>query len=166
MQNLILRADAWLKANRPDYYAKLRPGIDVAVLDAYQARFGLVLTTEFRELYLWRDGQDIGPGVGALVHNHMFMPLHKSASSKELLDGMIGADFDDPAWWRVGWVPFTLSFGGDHYCIDLETEDRAKRGQIIDFWHDEPTRNVRAPSLADWMRGLVLSMEQGRLVLA
>jgi len=166
MQNLILRADAWLKANRPDYYANLRPGVDAAALKAYQERFGLRLPTEFRELYHWRDGQDLGAEARALVHNHMFMPLSESAACKELLDGMIGADFEDPAWWRRGWVPFTLNFPGDHYCVDLEAEDGGRRGQIIDFWHDDPVRNARAASLADWFRGLVLAMEQGRLELA
>jgi len=166
VQNLISRADAWLKANRPDYYAKLRPGVDDEALDAYQARFGLALPMEFRELYRWRDGQDLGADARALIHNHMFLPLSESATSKELLDGMIGADFDDPAWWRRGWVPFTLSFGGDHYCVDLEAEDGGTRGQIIDFWHDDPTRNVRASSFADWFRELVVTMEQGRLKLA
>jgi cell wall assembly regulator SMI1 len=165
MQSLIVRADAWLKASRPDYYAKLRPGVDDAALDAYQARFGLALPIQFREIYRWRDGQDLGADARALVHNHMFMPLSESATSKELLDGMIGADFDNPAWWRRGWVPFTLSFGGDHYCVDLEAEAGPTRGQIIDFWHDDPTRNVRAPSLAHWFRELVVAMEQGRLEL-
>jgi len=37
---------------------------------------------------------------------------------------------------------------------------------VIDFWHDEPTRNVLAPSLADWFRELVVAMEEGRLELA
>jgi cell wall assembly regulator SMI1 len=164
MQELIRRADAWLKANRPDYYAILRPGVDDAALYAYEARFGLVLPTELKQLYRWRDGQDLAPSL-ALVHNHMFVPLSNSASDKEMLDGMIGADFDDPAWWRRGWVPFTESYGGDHYCVDLDGEDGGTPGQVIDFWHDEPTRNALAPSLADWFRWLVVTMEEGRLEL-
>jgi cell wall assembly regulator SMI1 len=166
MHTLIQRADAWLKANRPDYYAILRPGADDAALDAYQARFGLVLPMEFRQLYRWRDGQDTNVLGEALVYNHTFIPLCDSASSKELLDDMIGADFDDPAWWRRGWVPFTTSFGGDHYCLDLQAEGGGKPGRIIDFWHDEPTRNVLAPSLTEWFRELVVAMEGGRLELA
>ena len=164
MRDLIRRSDAWLKANRPDYYSILRPGVEDAALDAYQARFGLVLPPELRQLYRWRDGQDLGRSI-ALVHNHMFVPLAHSASDKEMLDGMIGADFEDPAWWRRGWVPFTESYGGDRYCVSLDAEDGAP-GQVIDFWHDEPTRNVLAPSFADWFRELVLAMEQGRLELA
>src|SRR5215475_14707568 len=80
VQGLIRRADTWLKVNRPDYYATLRPGLDDAVLDAYAARFGLVLPTAFRQLYRWRDGQDLGVDAEALVHNHMFVPLSNSAS--------------------------------------------------------------------------------------
>jgi len=166
VQGLIRRADTWLKANRPDYYATLRPGVDDAALDAYGARFGLVLPTAFRQLYRRRDGQDLGVDAEALVRNHMFVPLSNSASKKEMLDGMMGSDFDDPAWWRPGWVPFTESFGGDHYCVDIAAEGGGTPGQIIDFWHDAATRKVLAPSLADWFRQLVVAMEEGRLELA
>jgi cell wall assembly regulator SMI1 len=54
----------------------------------------------------------------------------------------------------------------DCYCLDLQAEDGGTPGQIIDFWHDEPTRNVLAPSLAEWFRDLVIAMEEGRLELA
>ena len=164
MQTLIRRADTWLMANRRDYYCILQPGVDDAALDAYEARFGLMLPTEFRQLYRWRNGQDLGVSL-ALVHNHMFMPLFASAAAKDLLDGMIGFDFDDPAWWRRTWVPFTQSFGGDHYCLDLEAKGSAT-GQVIDFWHDDATRNVRARSLSSWFGELVAAMEEGRLELA
>jgi cell wall assembly regulator SMI1 len=62
MDKLIQRANAWLKANRPEYYATLRPGVDDAALEAYQARFGLVFPTELRQLYRWRNGQDLEIG--------------------------------------------------------------------------------------------------------
>jgi cell wall assembly regulator SMI1 len=54
MQDLIRRADGWLKANRPDYYAILRPGVDDAAIYAYEARFGLVLPAALKQLYRWR----------------------------------------------------------------------------------------------------------------
>lgn len=82
MQDLIRRADAWLKANRPDYYAILRPGADDAALDVYEARFGLMLPTALKELDRWRDGQNLKPSL-ALVHGHMFVPLSVNAFAKE-----------------------------------------------------------------------------------
>jgi cell wall assembly regulator SMI1 len=165
MDDLIRRADAWLQRNRPDYYAILRPGVADDSLDAYAARFGLELPTELRQVYGWRDGQDL-PVSKALVHNHMFMPLAESASSKALLDGMIGFDFDDPNWWRRGWVPFATSYNGDHYCIDLDAEAGGATGRVIEFRHDEARRRVIAPSFADWFDQLVSTMEEGRLKLA
>ena len=164
MDDLIGRADTWLQRNRPDYYGILRPGVGDATLNAYAARFGLELPAEFRQLYRWRNGQDLAVSK-PLVHNHMFMPLEESAASKELLDGMIGLDFDDPNWWRRGWVPFTMSYNGDHYCVDLDAEAGGAAGGVIDFWHDEATRRVMAPSLADWFHDLVGAMEEGRLKL-
>jgi cell wall assembly regulator SMI1 len=46
-----------------------------------------------------------------------------------LLDGLIGADFDDPVWWRPRWVAFTLSFGDDHWCVDLDAADGGTPGR-------------------------------------
>jgi cell wall assembly regulator SMI1 len=165
MDGLIRRADAWLRKNRPDYYAILRPGVDEAALDAYAARFGLKLPVDLRQFYLWRDGQDLDVSK-ALVHNHMFVPLADSVSLKELLDGMIGFDFEDPNWWRRGWVPFTESYGGDSYCVDLDAEAGGTAGRVVDFRHDDAERPVLAPSFADWFRELVATMEAGRLELA
>jgi cell wall assembly regulator SMI1 len=165
MHDLIRRADAWLQGNRPDYHGILRPGVGDAALDAYAARFGLELPMEFRQLYRWRDGQDLDVSK-PLVHNHMFMPLEESASSKALLDGMIGFDFDNPNWWRRGWAPFSVSYNGDHYCVDLDAEAGGAAGRVISFWHDEARRRVMAPSLASWLDQLVTTMEEGRLKLA
>jgi cell wall assembly regulator SMI1 len=164
LQDLIRCADAWLRTSRPDYYAILRPGVEDAALDAYEMRLGLVLQSAFRQLCRWRDGQDLGVSK-ALLDNHMFVPLSESAACKEILDGMIGYDFEDPAWWRRGWVPFTESYGGDQDCIDLEAAD-GQPGWVISFWHDDATRHVRASSLADWFRDLVVTIEEGRLRLA
>ena len=165
MDDLIRQADAWLRSNRPDYSAILRPGVDDAALDAYAVRFGLELPADLRQFYQWRDGQDLDVSK-ALVHNRMFIPLAASASSKELCDGMIGFDFEDPNWWRRGWVPFTESYGGDHYCVDLDAEASPAVGRVIDFWHDNAKRPVLAPSFADWFGHLVTTMEAGRLKLA
>jgi hypothetical protein len=59
IDDLIRRADAWLRSNRPDHYAILRPGVDDAALDAYAVRFGLELPADLRQFYQWRDGQDL-----------------------------------------------------------------------------------------------------------
>jgi cell wall assembly regulator SMI1 len=115
------RMELWLATNRPDYLERLRPGATEAELDAFEARFSLQLPDSFREFYRWRNGQP--PDLSAsLSQNWMFSSLDEIAETKELLDGMIGTDFEDPKWWRLSWIPFLANGGGDHLCLDLTAE--------------------------------------------
>jgi cell wall assembly regulator SMI1 len=165
VEALIGRLDRWLTANRPDYYAHLRPGVPDGQLDAFEARFALTLTAAFRQLYRWRDGHD-QHDYESLVHNLMFSPLEHGAQSKELLDGMIETDFEDPRWWRRGWVPFLENGAGDHLCVDMGAEDGGTPGQVLMFHHDWEHRPIRSTSLEAWLSALVESMEGGTFHLA
>lgn len=167
MPALIDRADRWLRANRPGFYAGLKPGVSDAELDAYEARFGLQLPAELRLLWKWKNGSPDDPQAkdgssDALLHNHLFISLDDSARTKAELDGMIGADFESPEWWKHAWVPFTTNWGGDHYVVEVT----GGKSRVIDFWHDDEPRNVLAPSFAEWFEQFVITMERGELELA
>ena len=161
---LIGRLDRWLAANRPDYYALLRPGATDAELDAVEAQFAVRLPATFRQLYRWRDGQDPMSFV-PLQMNRTFMPLEDIARVKDMLDGMIGFDFDDPKYWRRGWVPFLHNGGGSYLCLDLVAEDGGQPGQLIGFWKRDEDRPVEFPSVEAWLADLVAAMEAGELEL-
>lgn len=165
MPGLIERVDRWLAANRPDYYARLRPGATDAALDAFEARFALRLPVSFRAFYRWRDGQE-PDCTSSLQNNRMFSSLGEVAQAKEMLDGMIGSDLDDPRWWRRGWVPFLANGGGDHLCLDVAAEDGGEPGQLVVFWHDWEDRSVKFPDFEAWLRQLADSMEAGTLEFA
>jgi cell wall assembly regulator SMI1/predicted DNA-binding WGR domain protein len=165
MADLLARAEKWLAEKRPDYHKQLVRGASAEELDALEKKFQIKLPVEFRELYQWRNGQ--GPNCSAsLQQNWMFSRLEDIADSKETLDGMIGSDFEDPKWWRRGWVPFLSNGGGDHLCVDLAAEDGGSPGQLIAFYHDWEKRAVKYPSLQAWLAGLVESMEKGTLKLS
>jgi cell wall assembly regulator SMI1 len=115
-----------------------------------------------RLLYRWRDGQET-MCTDSLQKNFMFSSLEDIAGGKELLDGMIGSDFEDPRWWRRGWVPFLAHGGGDHLCLDLPAEDGGTPGQVLTFYHDDSRRPVRCLSLEAWLEDLVVSMESRTL---
>jgi cell wall assembly regulator SMI1 len=163
--SLIERVDRWLAANRPDYYARLRPGATDAALDAFETRFSLRLPGPFRAFYRWRDGQG-SDCTASFQNNRVFMSLGEAAEAKELLDGMIGADFEDPRWWRRGWVPFLANGGGNHLCLDVTAEDGGEPGQLIAFWHDWENRSVKFPNFEAWLGQLADFMEAGELELA
>lgn len=167
MPALIERADRWLRANRPGFYAGLKPGVSDAELDAYEARFGLKLPAELRLLWKWKNGSPDDPltkdgSSDALLYNHRFISLAESAETKAELDGMIGADFESPEWWKRAWVPFTTSWGGDHYVVKVT----GGKSGVIDFWHDDATRNILAASFNEWFEQLVITMERGELEIS
>ena len=91
----------------------------------------------------------------------MFSSLEDVAESKEIFDELIGTDFDDPRYWRRGWVPFLSNGGGSHLCIDLVAEDGGTPGQILEFWKGDADRPVRHLSFDAWLSHLVESMETG-----
>lgn len=162
---LIKRLDRWLAANRPDYYAHLQLGATDAQLDGFEAQFSLKLPKAFRKLYRWRNGHDM-IRLESLVQNMMFSSLQNIAHSKELLDDMIGSEFEDPKWWRRDWVPFLANGAGDHLCLDLTAEDGGTPGQLLTFYHDWESRPIQFPGLEAWLAALVESMENGSLRLA
>jgi cell wall assembly regulator SMI1 len=157
--------DHWLATNRRDYFAHLLPGVTDDQLNAFESQFSLKLPHSFRRLFQWRNGHDQLRSE-SLVQNLMFSRLEDISRQKELLDGMIGSDFDDPKWWRRSWVPFLENGAGDHLCVDLAAENDSFPGQIIMFYHDTERRPVRALSLEAWLADLVTSMENETLQLA
>jgi cell wall assembly regulator SMI1 len=164
VESLIGRIDRWLATKRPNYYALLQPGATDAQLDQLEACFSLRLPDEFRQLYRWRNGQDPMSSAPLQV-NGTFTTLEEISSTKELLDGMIGYDFDDPRYWRRGWVPFLHNGGGSHLCVDLAAEDGGHPGQLVAFWKGDDDRPIEFPSLEAWLVDLVCSMEDGSLEL-
>jgi cell wall assembly regulator SMI1 len=157
---LLDELDRWLQTHRPDYHAKLQPGVSPSSLDRFEQDFGLQLPVSFRMLYQWRNGQH--PECSAsLEDNRMFVPLEQVADTKRMLDGMIGKDFEDPSWWQEEWVPFLSNGGGDYLCLDLSTVDGELPAKVIAFWHDRAFRPVEHPSLKLWLNHLVRSMEDG-----
>jgi cell wall assembly regulator SMI1 len=165
VEQLIARMDRWLVANRPHYYALLQPGVSDADLDAFESRFAIALPTAFRQLYRWRDGQDPA-SYDAIQDNRSFCTLADVAETKAMFDGMIGSDFEDPRYWRRGWIPFLHNGGGSYLCLDLAAEDGGEIGQLIGFWKQDQDRPVEFASVEAWLKALVTSMEDGTLELA
>ena len=123
---------------------------------AFEMRFAVRLLEAFKLLYGWRDGQP--PGDFSELHsNRMFSSLAEITSTKDILDGMIGTDFDDPAWWQTSWVPFLSNGAGDHLCLDTKTNE------LIAFWHDWDDRSSEFPSMQMWLEELVREAQSGQL---
>jgi cell wall assembly regulator SMI1 len=160
MNELIAELDGYLARCRPDYYQHLLPGVDEIVLGAFQEQLRSELPPVFHLLYKWRNGQNPNCS-GNLIDNWMFSPLEEVISTKEMLDGMIGTDFEEPTWWSRGWIPFLSNGGGDHLCLDLTAEFGGVAGQLLTFWHDWGDRSIKFASMEAWLQAVVKALAVG-----
>jgi cell wall assembly regulator SMI1 len=160
MEAVIARLDEWLKRNRSSYYAQLLPGASDEEIQRLEQLVGLPLPESIKSLYRWRNGQT--PGCFEAFHdNKMFLNLQDIAETwamlKELLEG---GDFEIQNWWRIGWVPLMHDGAGNYLCLDLEGTFTGRKGQILEFWHDDHDRDVLYPSAADYLETLVECFER------
>lgn len=56
----------------------------------------------------------------------------------------------DPVFWSDDWLPIAEGAQGRFACLDLAPPEEGDVGQVVEFWHQDPARPVRASSYADW----------------
>ena len=161
---MIEKLDKLLASKSKDYYRLLQPGVRENELSAFENKFSIVLPNDFKELYIWRDGQD-PMSSSPIQDNRTFMTLKEIESTKEELDGMIGYDFEDPKYWRASWVPFLENGGGSYLCLDVAAEDGGAINQLIGFWKRDSDRPIEYKSISEWLQKLTVSIEDGTIEL-
>ena len=55
---------------------------------------------------------------------------------------------------------------GNEKMIDLDPTEHGTVGQIIQMWHDDPTRSKEAESLYDFLARYAQDLEDGKYVLS
>jgi cell wall assembly regulator SMI1 len=157
MSEVVARLDVWLSRHRASYYAELRPGLTAEKLAAFEAQLGVPLPDSLRALYQWRDGHSSGR-TRSFHGNRTWMTSAEIVSTKQLMDSMIGADFE-PGWWERSWIPFLHNGGGSYLCVDAVGVPAGTPGQLVEFWNRDRDRPVVSPSLEHWLHSFVASLE-------
>lgn len=141
---------------------KLPKGASAGAIAKLEKRLGFALPEDVRAFYLAHDG---GPKDmdGFIDGERELLSVARIASEwgtwKELLDnGTFGENnHGEPGrgvqkkWWIAEWVPVSYDGSGNHHVVDVAPAPRGKHGQIVDFWHDEASRKVVAPSFLAWL---------------
>lgn len=155
MRATVQRLEAFLTAHRPDVLTSMRPGLSHEALYDLQAPMGVSLPAPLRVFWQWRGGQAQMP---SFLYNQHLLPPTEAIRSGKMLQEMWSTS---PWWWGQGWIPLTHNGAGDHICIDTRgvaarhSKSGGKRGQIVDFRHDDAMRRVLAPSLEAWIEALI-----------
>lgn len=170
MQDLWRRLEAWLRANAPALVETLQPGATEEQITQAEAVLSVQFPEDFKASYRIHNGQL--PASDGLIDAREFLSLERIQDEwkvwKDLLDS---GDFDgihsEPSgpirddWWNPKWIPITYDGAGNHDCLDLNPAEGGQAGQMIDFWHDDATREVKAESFHAWFAAFVEGCEAG-----
>lgn len=175
MQTLWDRLEIWLAAHAPDRVQTLAPGATEAQIAAAESVLSVQLPDDFKASCRIHNGQlDIQDD---LMDGRAFLSLESIQEEwklwKELLETGELAEFESEpvgpiraGWWNEKWIPITHDGSGDYDCLDLAPAEGGQVGQVIDFWHDDATREVKAPSFTAWFAGFIEGCESGRFVFS
>lgn len=146
MDDIFQKLDQHLAALRPEFYASLRQPLSDDEIDSLEEKYKIKIPVELRTLYKWKNGQD-DSCYEAFVNNSAFIPLDQALDIRTENTSMIGFDFEIENWWNEKWIPIFHNGGGDYICYDMGGLFTGQQGQLIEFWHADPDRNVISPSL-------------------
>jgi cell wall assembly regulator SMI1/predicted DNA-binding WGR domain protein len=137
----------------------LAPGASEKTLLAAEKALGQKLPDEVRAFYRAHDGATDDPAVRGRQLLSLKGVLGQWKIWKDLYDeGTFGEnDHSEPGkgvqqkWWIPEWIPVTYDYSGNHEILDLAPGKGGTHGQILDFWHDDPTRKVVKKSFLAWL---------------
>jgi len=167
------RIHRWLRTHAKNVLDDLRPPAVDAAIAATERALDVELPESLRASFRVHDGQSRdGPG---LFPSGALLSLETIVAERAIwIDLLDRGDFqgargeahgpvrDD--WWNRRWIPLTYDGSGNHECLDLDPAPGGEVGQIIEMFHDEPTRRVTARSFVDWLEASAERMESGKWV--
>jgi cell wall assembly regulator SMI1 len=159
MKAIIQKIDAHLQKNAPVVYKSLNPPLTPAQIHALEVKHKITLPEDLKEIYLWKNGQNLEGDYKSFFGNKTLLPLGQALEIRDELNGMLLAkdteeEFKIPNWWNTTWIPVFENGGGDYLCYDAAGVFTGKKGQILDYYHSETYRMVNAPSLVLFLEAL------------
>nr|WP_276599278.1 SMI1/KNR4 family protein [Nannocystis sp. SCPEA4] len=150
---------AQIEAGAREAGIELPKGASQAAIAELEETLSLTLPDEVKAWFLAHDGG----GSQFALENRELLSLERIADEwkiwKDLLDkGVFGENaHSEPGrgvqqkWWIPEWVPLTYDGAGNHDVLDLAPAKGGHYGQILSFWHDDPSRRVVGRSFLKWL---------------
>ena len=121
MRALLEKLAGIIEEHKPTRLRHLRPPATLQALQGLEERIGRELPPEFRELYLWRDGQEyeLADDSGWQFYDEfLLMPLARIAALHPLLNRQLAQRLDSEA---TNWLPFLEQPNWSCFCLVLPT---------------------------------------------
>lgn len=165
MKAIIQRLDNNIKQANPKLYATLNAPLSEAEIHALEVEHKLALPPDLKELYRWKNGQNLDNGTVSFLGNETFLSLQEALGNRDFLNEELFAKtpedhFKIKNWWNKDWIPVFENGGGDYTCYDPVGVFSDTKGQMLGYYHDENYRSVMAPSLESFLQSVCLVYEK------
>lgn len=150
------RVREWLETNAPDLKSLLRPGATDAELSKTEATLGLDFPPSVRESYRVHDGQE--PGTFGLFGGWRLLPLTDVLREWEK-QREIERDFEFDQWDPKTAIPIMDDGGGNFLYVEHAPD--GSETPVIEWWHENPTRDVKAPSFEAYLDAFLDALDAG-----
>lgn len=166
------RIESWLATHAPELLAGLLPGLTEAALARFEAALGVQLPNDLRYSLSYHAGQR--PESYGVLGVWTLLAADESLARWRMLNEVCGSsDVVPPSpdqvlgpvqlvWWTASWIPIAGDGAGSLLCADLAPADSGAVGQIVLFLHDEPWREVVAPSFHVFLARFADDLDAGR----
>jgi cell wall assembly regulator SMI1 len=119
----------------------LAPPAKPAAITKLRKLFGGTVPADVRAWFAWHDGQRPTSHEGLIPEtNWSAMSCAALLETHAFLTGASPDDAMQP--WKPTWIPLFLNGGGDHLCLDRETN------AIVTYYHDDASRPKAYESFA------------------
>ncbi len=144
----------WLQSNAAPLHEQLNPPASAEEIDVFESRAGVTLPSSVREAYSIHNGEK-ATSMG-IFGAWRWLPLDEVLSNRQqLLES--GIDL------ATGAIPILMSGGGDYYFVESVVSARDD-SEIIEWWHEQPDRDVKHSSFAAFLGEFIELLERGQYV--
>jgi cell wall assembly regulator SMI1/predicted DNA-binding WGR domain protein len=167
--------EGWLAKNSPKALATLGPPATEEQLADLEKRLGMVLPPDLRASLRIHNGQELAEsGPVGLMNGWSLLDCDGiagwSKTMARLLDSgnfkgweVEGKGGVKSEWWNKGWIAVLEGGGGDCLCLDMDPDrdDGGRKGQVIEFRHDDGDRSVIDYSMGSFLASFVRELADG-----
>lgn len=157
---------AWLAEHAPSLNKHFNPAAKPVQIAKLETKIGCVLPDSVRAAYLLHNGESSDSH--GLYGTWRWLPLDEVLAI-DAEQRLIEAEYQFGDFTPGLMIPVMQSGGGDLYYVEScghpdAAQPAGNESEVLEWWHEQPTRNVIAPSFAGLWQQFYLDLQAGKYV--
>ena len=144
----------WLQTNAAPLYDEFNPPASAEEIHAFESQAGVTLPRSLRAAYSIYNGEK--GTTNGIFGAWRWLPLNEAMSHRQYL-------LESGLSLAAGAIPVLISGGGDYFYAE-SVESARNDSEIMEWWHEQPGRDVKYKSFAAFLAEFAELLERGQYV--